>query len=197
MAEQAEASIIVVGGHGRKGQKADETVLGTCVQFLSLDQRFPCLVVKDRKPRIEKPDKCLRYGVCFDGSDKSKKALDFTLSMMQKGDKLATFTIRENMQGCMTDDMIRHHVAECAGKHGITKNIEVHILDKESDKKVCETLEEFIHTNCSDITKHGYIDFIACGNVGMNFASRQSEKYLGSVANMCLRMRKMNTIFLS
>jgi len=31
MAEKKEASIIVVGGHGRKGPKADETVLGSAI----------------------------------------------------------------------------------------------------------------------------------------------------------------------
>ena len=115
--------------------------------------------------------------------------------MMQKCDKLMTFTVRE--QNMMTDDMIRHYVGEQCAKYGVTKGVEVQILDCLPDKRVYETLEEFIHTQCSDITKHGYIDFIACGNVGMNFASRNHEKYLGNVANMCLRMRKMNTIFIS
>ncbi len=33
---------------------------------------------------------------------------------------------------------------------------------------------------------HGYIDFVAVGNQGMNFASKNDEKYLGSVANAVL-----------
>lgn len=70
-------------------------------------------------------------------------------------------------------------------------------MEKEGKQRVCEQLEEFIHTNCSDISKHGYVDFICVGNVGMNFASAKSEKYLGSVANAMLRIRKLNTIFIS
>ena len=187
--------MIVVGGHGRKGEKKDETVLGTAVQFLSLDQRFPCLIVKDRKPRTEKPDGCLRYGVCFDSSDKAKKALETVLSMMSKTDKLTSFTVRGE-KNMMSDDMIRHYVTNEAAKRGVTK-VEVIMLDQEKDKKIHETITDFVHENASDIHKHGYVDFIGVGNVGMNFASRHSEKYLGSVANAMIRMRKLNVVFVS
>jgi hypothetical protein len=33
------------------------------------------MIIKDAKHRTEKVDGALRYGVCFDGSNKSKKAL--------------------------------------------------------------------------------------------------------------------------
>ena len=42
---------------------------------------------------------------------------------------------------------------------------------------------------------HGYIDFVAVGNQGMNFSSKNDEKYLGSVANAVLRAKRMNCIF--
>jgi len=45
--------------------------------------------------------------------------------------------------------------------------------------------------------KPSYVNFVAVGNVAMNFAARNTEKYLGSVANAVLRMRKLNTIFVS
>jgi len=113
--------------------------------------------------------------------------------MMSKTDKLMSFTIRD--KGVMSDDMIKHYVTDAAAKKGFTKGVEVMIMDCDKDKKVHETLTEYIHTSCSDITKHGYIDFVACGNVGNSFMSK--DKYLGSVANALLRMRKMNCIFLS
>lgn len=190
-----DANIIVVGGHGRKGEKKDETVLGTSVQFLSLDQRFPCLIVKDRKPRTEKPDGCLRYGVCFDSSEKAKKTLDIVLRMMCKTDKLLSMTVKGE-RNSMTDDMIKHYVVNEANKKGITK-VEVIILETEKDKRNHQVLTDFVHENASDVNKHGYVDFIAVGNVGMNFSSRQSEKYVGSVANAMIRMKKLNVIFVS
>lgn len=153
------------------------------------------MIIKDRKSRIEKPDGCLRWGVCFDSSEKSKKVLQCVLMLMSKNDKLVVYTVRGE-PGQASDDIIRHHIHSKAHEAGV-KNFEVDIIDKDSNKRTCEQLEEHIYSCCSDINKHGYVDFVAVGNVGMNFASRSHEKYLGSVANAILRMRKLNTIFVA
>jgi hypothetical protein len=98
LAEMEGASIIVCGNHGRKGPKNDdETVAGTAIQYLSLNSKFPVLVIKDFRPRSTKQDQCFRYGVCYDGSPKSKKTLDIVLSLMQKRDKLVTITVKEQV----------------------------------------------------------------------------------------------------
>ena len=76
LATESHASIIVVGNHGRKGPKADLTVAGTCIEFLSANATVPLLIIKDRKPRADKAEKALRYGVCFDGSNKSRLGLE-------------------------------------------------------------------------------------------------------------------------
>jgi len=60
------------------------------------------MIIKDRKPRDEKPDKCLRYGVCFDGSKKARKALEVCLNIMRKEDKLTTITVHE--EGMLSND---------------------------------------------------------------------------------------------
>jgi hypothetical protein len=60
-----------------------------------LNSNFPVLVLKDYRPRSVKPDGCFRYGVCFDTSDKSKKALDLVLNIMKTTDKLAIITVKE------------------------------------------------------------------------------------------------------
>lgn len=95
LAQRKDTSIMVIGGHGRKGPKKDETVLGTAIQFLAVDFRFPCMIIKDRVSRKERPDKCISYGVCFDGSEKSIKTLCLVLSMMSKEDKLISLTVKE------------------------------------------------------------------------------------------------------
>jgi len=93
LAEFEKADLIVVGNHGRKGPKGDETVCGSAVQFLSLNNKYPVLVIKDYRPRTVKPDKCLRWGVCFDSSSKAKKALKIVLNTMKLQDKLAIITV--------------------------------------------------------------------------------------------------------
>lgn len=75
LAESQHATMIVCGNNGRKGPKKDETVIGTAVEYLSINSKFPIMIIKDPKHRDEKPDHCLRYGVCFDGSSHSTKAL--------------------------------------------------------------------------------------------------------------------------
>jgi hypothetical protein len=95
LAAAEKVDIIVCGNHGRKGPKCDETVLGSAIQHLSMSNLFPCIIVKDRKARSQKPDGCLRYGVCYDGSPKANKVLDLVLRIMRKTDKLMTITVAE------------------------------------------------------------------------------------------------------
>jgi len=193
LAQRKHTSIMVIGGHGRKGPKKDETVLGTAIQFLAVDSRFPCMIIKDRVSRKERPDKCINYGICFDGSEKAVKTLNLVLSMMSKEDRLTSLTIKEG--GMQSDDSLRHSILTKAQDHGI-KNVDVQILEKVGTMRACEQIEEHIQVNCSDPMRQSYINFMAVGNVGMRW-NGSSEKYLGSVANTILRCRKLNTIFVS
>lgn len=95
LAEFEKADMIVVGNHGRKGPKKDETVCGTQVQYLALNSKFPVLIVKDYRARTVKPDGCLRWGICYDGSTKSKKAFQIVLNTMKHSDKLAVIHVKE------------------------------------------------------------------------------------------------------
>jgi len=46
-AKEREIDIMVVGFHGRKGPKADNTFMGTAVTYLSMEAVCPVLIVKD------------------------------------------------------------------------------------------------------------------------------------------------------
>lgn len=190
LAEFEKASMVCVGNHGRKGPKADLTVAGTAIEYLSLNSKFPCLIIKDRKARSQKPDGCLRWGVCYDSSDKAKEVLDLTLRTMRETDKLAVITVRDSKVD--NDDMVKHYVNQQVEKYGITK-VEIFILDKEEGKSVYQIIKKHLKYEASDITKHGYIDFVAVGNTGVNFSS-YNKKYLGSVAECILRARLMNCL---
>ena len=82
---------------------------------------------------------------------------------------------------------------ECT-KYGITK-VENVILTRENGTSTYQVIKNYLKDEAQDTKKHGYIDFVAVGNQGMNFASKDTEQYLGSVANAVLRARKMNSIF--
>jgi nucleotide-binding universal stress UspA family protein len=48
MTRRTGADILVVGMHGRKGPKADPTILGSAVQYMSINTSIPLLIIKDR-----------------------------------------------------------------------------------------------------------------------------------------------------
>ena len=74
-AQELKATIIVTGMHGRKGPKADKTVAGSSVKFLHEGEKLPLVVVKDGRRRGDDLKGSYRFGVCFDSSPSSEKAL--------------------------------------------------------------------------------------------------------------------------
>ena len=150
------------------------------------------MIIKDRKRRDEKPDKCLRYAVCYDESAYAEKALALTLSLMRVEDKLTIVTVREFE---LSESQIGEKVRGEAAKHNVTK-LEIVMLEAEPEKSTWEVLHNYFVVEAQDVNKHGYVDFVAVGNKGRNFDSKNTEKYLGATANALLRERRMNTIFI-
>ena len=93
MADREHCDIVVVGNHGRKGPKADETVCGTVIEHTAKDNSRPVIIIKDFKPRSVKPDGCFRFGVCYDGSRAALKAFEITCNIMRPTDKLAVIAV--------------------------------------------------------------------------------------------------------
>ena len=81
--------------HGRKGPKADKTVAGSSVKFLHEGEKLPLVVIKDGRRRGDDLKGSYRFGVCFDGSPSSEKALAQVIKMMAPQDKLTIITCRE------------------------------------------------------------------------------------------------------
>lgn len=133
IADFEKASLICVGSHGRKGPKGDLTVAGTAIEYLSLNSKYPCLIIKDRKARSEKPDGCLRYAVLYDGSERAKEVLELTLKIMQTKDKLMTISVTEPKMA--SKDVITHHIKSRAEEFGVTK-VECIQLEHEEGKSV-------------------------------------------------------------
>ena len=71
MARNLLAEVVVIGFHGRKGPKADPTLMGSAVSHLGLNTDCPVIIVKDKKLRSDKPHQSFRWAVCNDGSAQS------------------------------------------------------------------------------------------------------------------------------
>ena len=80
--------------HGRKGPKADLTVAGTATKYL-YEQGLPLVVAKDPRRRGDDLKGSYRFGVCFDGSESSLKALKLVISMAADHDKITVITCHE------------------------------------------------------------------------------------------------------
>ena len=84
------------------------TVAGTAVQHLMEGEKLPIVIAKDPRRRGADMKGSYRFGVCFDGSDPSKKALKTVLSMMADHDTLVVISCYEehvDMEG--TKEAIR------------------------------------------------------------------------------------------
>jgi len=80
----SEASMLVVGYHGRKGPKQDPTVLGSTVSLLGVNSACPVTIVKVRNTRSNKPNGAFRWAVCFDGAPSSFQGFDMVLKTMDR-----------------------------------------------------------------------------------------------------------------
>lgn len=86
------------------------------------------LIIKDYRPRLTKPDGCLRWGVCYDGSKKAKKAFQYVLNTMKTIDKLVVISVKES--GMSSTDAVSKYVKDETEKYGITK-VETTFLEHE------------------------------------------------------------------
>jgi hypothetical protein len=189
LAEDNHSTIMVTGYNGIKGPKADPTIMGSNVSYLSQNCEMPILVIKDARRRSSKVDGLYHYGVCYDGSDLSKSALKKALAMMSSEDSLTTITVYEPG---LDDDKIEEYVnglrkeAQHVGKYQ-------HIcLDHEIAVTVYNTIKNYL--KAQNNSSSDYIDWICIGNVGRGYEAHQNK--IGSLANACLRAKRMNVLFI-
>lgn len=151
--------------HGRKGPKADPTVAGTTVKYLSTEAKCPIVIIKDPRTRSIKKDGKYRFGCCFDGSDRSKAALRQVLNMMRPEDNLVIITVKEsNIKMELVESQCNSICAEANYSNQAYVNCE---------RKGSETIYDAIKTYLvEESNKDNYVDFVATGNNGVNAVSR-------------------------
>lgn len=71
IATKRKVDISVVGFHGRKGPKADPTIMGSAVQFMSVNTTQPIMILKRPKRRNQKEKGAYNHALCCDGSAQS------------------------------------------------------------------------------------------------------------------------------
>lgn len=111
------------------------------------------------------------------------------MNLMRPEDHIAVICVKE---ANIDFDTIEHQVSKICAEFDRTTH-ETVLLTPESNEKVYDVIKHYL---IEESNKDNYVDFVAVGNVGMNFSSSRPEKYLGSTANAVLRAKRMNVIFL-
>lgn len=176
LATEYHATIQVVGFHGRKGPKADPTVMGSAVQFLSIEAVAPILIIKDPHNRKDRPNG-FRFCACVDGSEKSLKALKMICDVKSPGDKITVIICEQaNLDTGKVCDIVAYNLEES----GCLEDAIVEVLSSEDGKSAATIIREYL---LAAADRDHYVDYIMLGNQGADFSKNDKDKYLGSVAN--------------
>lgn len=88
IATKRQVDLSVVGFHGRKGPKADPTIMGSAVQFMSINTTQPIMILKRPRRRNQKPNNAYNHALCCDGSKESLKALEMICRIRMPQDSI-------------------------------------------------------------------------------------------------------------
>lgn len=110
------------------------------------------------------------------------------LNLMSPEDKIVVITCKEPK---INLDNLNDEVTEKCKEYN--RNTHEHaILEREPGQSIYQSIKKYL-VELSD--KDNYVDFVGVGNAGQNFSSKNSKDYLGSVASMVLRAKRMNCVF--
>jgi nucleotide-binding universal stress UspA family protein len=134
-----DASVVVVGFHGRKGPKADPTVMGSAVQYLSVETFKPVLIIKDPKSLEEHHKSGLRFAACVDGSRKSLAALEMICEMKSTHDKITVIICEQpNIDSAKVKGISQHMLEE----KGCLQDTKIEILKSEYGRKPADIIRD-------------------------------------------------------
>ena len=186
IAEKDNANIMAMGFIGRKGPKEDPTLLGSAVEYMAHHPVCPALIIKRMEKREDKEDKGFKFLVCCDGSEKSYKALQETIQIMDKdNDSVSILVVALATINAKTIEEKTNKILEDAGvaKHIFEK------IDRESDEYTHDAICDHINIDTEE-----YIDFVSIANQGEGYSHHTEKKYLGKVAKGVLSKSKANVL---
>lgn len=105
IAGEKGVDVICVGYHGRKGKKGDPTVMGSAVQYLSVNSWVPIFILKEPIDRKDKEDGTYTFACAIDGSEESLKAIPYICQIREKNDKVIVIT-------CEQDNINTEHIQD-------------------------------------------------------------------------------------
>ena len=161
LANEFEATITVVGMHGRKGPKEDPTIMGSSVQYMAMQSPLPVMIIKDPKSRKNRPEGFL-MAVCSDGSKKSLEGLALMCKLRSPQDKIYVIICE---QGNLDSGKIKDTISFDLEERECLQHAHIEIIKSQYGVKTKDLIREHITSN-----KDLYIDYIFVGNQGADYS---------------------------
>jgi len=182
LADGYRADLLVVGFVGRKGPKADPTILGSAVDHNLRNGRCPLLVVKAPVLRKDTPASSYLWVVLIDGSERSLKAARFAAGLM--AGEYDRMQLRHVVKGGGEPEGLRTRAGETLEGTGVNWTLEV--VDA-GDADVQSAVLDYVNQG-PDL-----IDFIVVGVDGSGVGSK-ARWQVGHVTEAVLRTSKLNVL---
>lgn len=106
---------------------------------------------------------------------------------MRPTDKLVALTVKDHG---IDHNTTEHEVNQARKEADHTGQFECVIFEKPVADPVFTVVRDYLKNQTTAV--HGYVDFVALGNVGKGL--NNDKKRLGSLADACLRAKRMNVI---
>ena len=182
LAEGYRCNLLVVGFVGRKGPKADHTILGTAVDHNLRNGRCPMLVVKVPTLRKDTPSAAYLWVALIDGSDRSVRAAAFAASLMSP--EYDHIKLKHFIKGGSEPAGLRESVESTMNSTGVNWTLETTDC---GDEELNSAILNYVNQGSDNI------DFVVVGVDGSGVSGKERWQ-VGHVTEAVLRTSKVNVL---
>jgi len=186
VANESKATALFIGYTGRKGVKAEPTVMGSTTRHAVINTKIPLIITKTLESREKNKSGGFTFLVCLDGSIKANSGLNFVKKLIRSPN--------DQVVGCMVE------APENADKAVEIRQTFDNFLKETKFKGDFVTLPYQIYI-ADEIIKFinkgesHTVDFVVIGNSGRR-SQLEGVTTLGSVAEKLITHAKANIVLL-
>lgn len=186
VAEKYEATVIFIGYTGRKGIKAESTVMGSTTRHAVINTKIPLVITKSIVSREKTKTKGFTFLVCLDGSLKAEKGLSVVKKFLRSPhDQVIGCLVEAQENGDKVHEIEQHY-------HAFQKETKVQgeFIKLTLSINVADAIIKYVNNN-----EQHFVDFIVLGNSGRR-SQLEGTTTLGTVAEDLITKANANIILL-
>jgi len=186
VANESKATALFIGYTGRKGVKAEPTVMGSTTRHAVINTKIPLITIKTKVSRQNSKTKGFTFLVCLDGSIKANSGLDFCKKLVRSSN--------DQVIGCMVES------TETKVKSAEIRQTFDQFLNDTKFKGDFVTLQTqfYVADEIIKLINNGetyHVDFVVFGNSGRR-SQLEGKSTLGSVAEKLITHANANIVLL-